>query len=192
MPARTPIRLICPPIRIARSDWASVPAPPTSTTLSTPAAPHQRFPLGQGQHVPGLRERGADVLAIGNETLAKAQDNLAALGDRAGAGPLLASAIEARLATLEREREEMRDHRTQVRTLLSLAGAAAIAVTLGAVTVRDTTLATAARLAPLEARAAALEAAAGRRDADDRGTRELARAPRLPSLTTPRRSSHAR
>lgn len=82
------------------------------------------------------------------------------------------ASIEARLAELERERQEMRDHRTQVRTLLSLAGAAAIAVTLGAVTVRDTTLATAARLAPLEARAAALEAAAGRRDADDRGTRE--------------------
>lgn len=80
--------------------------------------------------------------------------------------------IEARLAELERERQEMRDHRTQIRTLLSLAGAAAIAVILGAVTVRDTTLATAARLAPLEARAAALEAAAGRRDADDRGTRE--------------------
>lgn len=80
--------------------------------------------------------------------------------------------IEARLAELERERQEMRDHRTQVRTLLSLAGAAAIAVILGAVTVRDTTLATAARLAPLEARVAALEAAAGRRDADDRGTRE--------------------
>ena len=82
------------------------------------------------------------------------------------------ASIEARLSELERERQEMRDHRTQVRTLLSLAGAAAIAVILGAVTVRDTTLATAARLAPLEARAAALEAAAGRRDADDRGTRE--------------------
>lgn len=82
------------------------------------------------------------------------------------------ASIEARLTELERERQEMRDHRTQVRTLLSLAGAAAIAVILGAVTVRDTTLATAARLAPLEARAAALEAAAGRRDADDRGTRE--------------------
>ena len=50
-------------------------------------------------------------------------------------------------AELERERQEMRDHRTQVRTLLSLAGAAAIAVILGAVTVRDTTLATAARSA---------------------------------------------
>lgn len=82
------------------------------------------------------------------------------------------AAIEARLSELERERQDMRDHRTQVRTLLSLAGAAAVAVILGAVTVRDTTLATAARLAPLEARAAALEAAAGRRDADDRGTRE--------------------
>jgi len=82
------------------------------------------------------------------------------------------ASIEARLAKLERDREEMRDHRTQVRTLLSLAGAAAAVVVIGAVTVRDTTLATAARLAPLEARAAALEAAAGRRDADDRGTRE--------------------
>jgi len=82
------------------------------------------------------------------------------------------ASIEARLGELERERQEMRDHRTQVRTLLSLAGAAAAVVVIGAVTVRDTTLATAARLAPLEARAAALEAAAGRRDADDRGTRE--------------------
>ena len=82
------------------------------------------------------------------------------------------ASIEARLSELERDHQETRDHRTQVRTLLSLAGAAAIAVILGAVTVRDTTLATAARLAPLEARAAALEAAAGRRDADDRGTRE--------------------
>jgi peroxiredoxin len=33
---------------------------------------------------------GIDVLAIGNETLAKAQDNLAALGDRAFPFPLLA------------------------------------------------------------------------------------------------------
>lgn len=81
-------------------------------------------------------------------------------------------AIEARLATLEREREEMRDHRTQVRTLLSLAGAAAIAVTLGAVSVRDSTLRQEAAITALNGRVAALEAAAGRRDADDRGTRE--------------------
>lgn len=33
------------------------------------------------------------------------------------------ASIEARLTELERERQEMRDHRTQVRTLLSLAGA---------------------------------------------------------------------
>lgn len=43
------------------------------------------------------------------------------------------ASIEARLTELERERQEMRDHRTQVRTLLSLAGAAAIAVILGVV-----------------------------------------------------------
>lgn len=80
--------------------------------------------------------------------------------------------IEARLAELERERQEMRDHRTQVRTLLSLAGAVAVVVVLGAVTVRDTTLATAARLTTLEARVTALETSTSRRDADDRGTRE--------------------
>lgn len=41
---------------------------------------------------------------------------------------------------LQRERVESRDHRTRVQTLLTLAGAAAIAVVLGAVTVRDTVL----------------------------------------------------
>lgn len=81
-------------------------------------------------------------------------------------------AIDARLAKLEEERQESRDHRTQVRTLLSLAGAGAVVVVLGAVTVRDTTLATAARLATLESRITALEASTSRRDADDRGTRE--------------------
>lgn len=82
------------------------------------------------------------------------------------------AAIDARLDDLERERQESRDHRTTVRTLLSLASAGALVVILGAVTVRDTTLATAARLTTLEARVTALETSTSRRDADDRGTRE--------------------
>jgi hypothetical protein len=36
------------------------------------------------------------------------------------------------VAELQRERQESRDHRTRVQTLLTLAGAAAIAVVLGA------------------------------------------------------------
>jgi len=80
--------------------------------------------------------------------------------------------LSARVAQLESESRDMHDHRTQVRTLLSLAGAVALVVVLGAVTVRDTTLATAARLAPLEARVSTLESTSSRRDADDRGTRE--------------------
>jgi len=60
------------------------------------------------------------------------------------------------VAELQRERVESRDHRTRVQTLLTLAGAAAIAVVLGAVSVRDTVLrqesattALTARVAPL-------------------------------------------
>ena len=41
---------------------------------------------------------------------------------------------------LQRERVESRDHRTRVQTLLTLAGAAALLVVAGAVSVRDTVL----------------------------------------------------
>lgn len=71
---------------------------------------------------------------------------------------------------LQRERQESRDHRTRVQTLLTLAGAAAIAVVLGAVTVRDTVLRQEAATTALTARVVALEAASGRRDTDDRAT----------------------
>ena len=71
---------------------------------------------------------------------------------------------------LQRERVESRDHRTRVQTLLTLAGAAAIAVVLGAVTVRDTVLRQEAATTALTARVVALEAASGRRDTDDRAT----------------------
>ena len=80
------------------------------------------------------------------------------------------ASIEARLSELERDHQETRDHRTQVRTLLSLAGAVALVVVLGAVSVRDTTLRQEAAIAALTGRVTALEAAAGRRDADDRAT----------------------
>lgn len=80
------------------------------------------------------------------------------------------ASIEARLGELEHERQESRDHRTTVRTLLSLAGAIALAVVLGAVSVRDSTLRQEAAITALNGRVAALEAAAGRRDADDRAT----------------------
>ena len=79
------------------------------------------------------------------------------------------ASIEARLSELERDHQETRDHRTQVRTLLTLAGAAAIAVILGAVTVRDTTLAAAFWLCALE----------------------LSRTPRSPSLSFSSWRSHA-
>ncbi len=71
---------------------------------------------------------------------------------------------------LQRERQESRDHRTRVQTLLTLAGAAAIAVVLGAVTVRDAVLRQEAAAAALTARVVALEVAAGRRETDDRAT----------------------
>lgn len=80
------------------------------------------------------------------------------------------AAIDARLDDLERERQESRDHRTTVRTLLSLAGAGALVVILGAVSVRDSTLRQEAAITALNARVTALESAAGRRDADDRAT----------------------
>lgn len=80
------------------------------------------------------------------------------------------AAIDARLDELERERQESRDHRTTVRTLLSLAGAVALVVILGAVSVRDSTLRQEAAITALTARVTALESAAGRRDADDRAT----------------------
>jgi hypothetical protein len=44
------------------------------------------------------------------------------------------------VAELQRERQESRDHRTRVQTLLTLAGAAALLVVTGAVSVRDTVL----------------------------------------------------
>jgi hypothetical protein len=74
------------------------------------------------------------------------------------------------VAELQRERVESRDHRTRVQTLLTLAGAAAIAVVLGAVTVRDAVLRQEAATTALTARVVALEAASGRRDTDDRAT----------------------
>ncbi len=80
------------------------------------------------------------------------------------------AAIDARLDELERERQESRDHRTTVRTLLALAGAGALVVILGAVSVRDSTLRQEAAITALNARVTALESAAGRRDADDRAT----------------------
>jgi hypothetical protein len=74
------------------------------------------------------------------------------------------------VAELQRERVESRDHRTRVQTLLTLAGAAAIAVVLGAVTVRDTVLRQESAAVALTARVVALEAASGRRETDDRVT----------------------
>ena len=76
----------------------------------------------------------------------------------------------AQLDELQRERQDSRDHRTRVQTLLGLAGAASLVVVLGAVSVRDTARETAARAVALEARVVALEASAGRRDTDDRAT----------------------
>lgn len=97
-----------------------------------------------------------------------------AAGDAPAAAPGCddCTGLASRVVQLEAESRDTHDHRTQVRTLLSLAGAVAVAVVLGAVTVRDTTLATAARLAPLESRVSTLESTSSRRDADDRGTRE--------------------
>jgi cell division protein FtsL len=81
-------------------------------------------------------------------------------------------ALAQRIATLEAESVTHRDHRTRVQTLLGLAGAAALVVILGAVSVRDTTLATSAQVATLAARVAADEAAVAARDADERSTRD--------------------
>lgn len=78
--------------------------------------------------------------------------------------------LRDQIADLQHERQDSRDHRTRVQTLLGLAGAAALVVTLGAVSVRDTARETASRASALEARVVALEASAGRRDTDDRAT----------------------
>ena len=48
--------------------------------------------------------------------------------------------LRAAVEDLQRERVESRDHRTRVQTLLTLAGAAALLVVAGAVSVRDTVL----------------------------------------------------
>lgn len=79
-------------------------------------------------------------------------------------------AVREQLADLQRERQESRDHRIYVRTLLGLASAVALLVVLGAVSVRDTARETAARVVALEARVAAQELSATRRDTDDRAT----------------------
>lgn len=82
------------------------------------------------------------------------------------------AALATRLARLEEDARDNRDHRTKVQTLLGLAGAAALAVTFGAVSVRDITLTTGGRLEALQARVDRVEAGAARRDGDDRTTRE--------------------
>lgn len=79
---------------------------------------------------------------------------------------------DTRLTALETEAREARDHRTVVKTLLGLASAAALIVTLGAISVRDETLATAARVTNVESRVADVESAARSRATDDRGTRQ--------------------
>lgn len=78
--------------------------------------------------------------------------------------------LRAAVEDLERERQESRDHRTRVQTLLTLAGAAALLVVAGAVSVRDTVLRQESATTALTARVVALEAASGRRDTDDRAT----------------------
>ncbi|MEZ4391979.1 MAG: hypothetical protein R3A48_12855 [Polyangiales bacterium] len=78
--------------------------------------------------------------------------------------------MREQLVDLQRERQESRDHRIYVRTLLGLASAVALLVVLGAVSVRDTARETAARVVALEARVAAQELSATRRDTDDRAT----------------------
>lgn len=86
--------------------------------------------------------------------------------------PDLDATQDSRIAALEAADREAVKHRTVVQTLLSLASAAALVVVLGAVSVRDTTLATAARVTALETRISAIEASERTRDADDRSTRE--------------------
>jgi hypothetical protein len=78
--------------------------------------------------------------------------------------------LRKQVEALQLERQESRDHRTTVRVYMSLAGAAALVVILGAVSVRDTARETAARVVALEARVAAEEASATRRDTEDRAT----------------------
>ena len=86
--------------------------------------------------------------------------------------PDIDASQDARLTALEAAEREAAKHRTVVQTLLSLASAVALVVVLGAVSVRDTTLATAARVTALETRIAAIEASERTRDTDDRSTRE--------------------
>ena len=78
--------------------------------------------------------------------------------------------LRAAVEDLQRERVESRDHRTRVQTLLTLAGAAALLVVAGAVSVRDTVLRQESAAAALTARVVAIEVAAGRRETDDRAT----------------------
>lgn len=78
----------------------------------------------------------------------------------------------ARLAALEADAATSRDHRTRVQTLLGFVGAAATVVVLGAVSVRDTTIATSAQVTSLATRVAADESALAARDADERTTRD--------------------
>lgn len=80
--------------------------------------------------------------------------------------------LTERVSQLERDSQEHRDHRTRVQTLLGLAGAAALVVILGAVSVRDITLSTSGRVETITSRVERIEATAARRDSDDRATRE--------------------
>jgi hypothetical protein len=96
------------------------------------------------------------------------------VSDATDTGAHRAAIDPATIASLEAERDASRDHRTRVNTLLSVASGIAItaAVVFGgaAMAVRDTALATAARVQAVEARTAAIESAKGARDVDDRAS----------------------
>ena len=81
-------------------------------------------------------------------------------------------AQDAELEALRKEMQEHRDHRTMVRTLMSLASAVALIVVIGAVSVRDQTMATASRVETIASRQQSMEASSHARDTDDRGSRE--------------------
>lgn len=82
------------------------------------------------------------------------------------------TALEAAVDALRTEATASRDHRTRVTAYGALIAAVGGLVLVGALSARDITLSTSGRLEALSARVDRAEAAASRKDSDDRTTRE--------------------
>lgn len=82
------------------------------------------------------------------------------------------AALETALDDVRDEATQSRDHRTRVTAYGALVAAVGGLVVVGAISARDITLSTSGRVDALGARVERVEAAASRKDLDDRTTRD--------------------